>query len=373
MNEPGHIYILINPSMEGLVKIGKTTRVPDDRAKELSQATGVPTPFYVAFSIEVTDCHSAEDYVYSILEHNGFNRSPNREFFEIPLRSAIKVLMLAERELGRNHGGVQESGRDDEDEKLTLVENDEGQEPDDLAEEPGEPQHPGSFFMKKAANAFYGFDDEIKDEDEAIRLLYKAKALNHPGAFTALAHYYRDRPLFNGMWPDDKEGRRGFYEKAFQILKEGAQRGHARCYVEMAEMYNLGESNQHLRPDKDNAIKCWKKYFRSSSFVNDEDARCNYEGMDGSMGFPRAFHSDSYLCSCFRGSLSIDPDIRNILVPIRKEILEIIRRRIMDQETDLANKPSHTSTQPRLPGLPSDEERLQQERCFLLYADSVLR
>lgn len=50
MIEPGHIYILVNPSMEGLVKIGKTTRDPESRARELSQATGVPTPFYVAFS-----------------------------------------------------------------------------------------------------------------------------------------------------------------------------------------------------------------------------------------------------------------------------------------------------------------------------------
>ena len=99
MTEPGHIYILINPSIEGLVKIGKTTRDPKSRAKELSQATGVATPFYVAFSIEVADCHSAEEYVYAVLEHNGFNRSPNREFFEMPLQKAIEVLTLVQKEL----------------------------------------------------------------------------------------------------------------------------------------------------------------------------------------------------------------------------------------------------------------------------------
>jgi hypothetical protein len=72
MEEPGYIYIMINPSMEGLVKIGKTTREPEFRAKELSQATGVATPFYVAFSIFVVDCHSAEEFVHAILEHKGF-------------------------------------------------------------------------------------------------------------------------------------------------------------------------------------------------------------------------------------------------------------------------------------------------------------
>jgi hypothetical protein len=109
MNEPGHIYILVNPSMEGLVKIGKTTRDPESRAREVSQATGVPTPFYVAFSILVADCHSAEEYVYAILEHNGFKRSPNREFFQMPLRTAIEVLLVAEKELAVNAPGAQQA------------------------------------------------------------------------------------------------------------------------------------------------------------------------------------------------------------------------------------------------------------------------
>ena len=31
----GHIYILINASMPGLLKIGMTARTPDERAREL--------------------------------------------------------------------------------------------------------------------------------------------------------------------------------------------------------------------------------------------------------------------------------------------------------------------------------------------------
>ena len=34
MKEPGFIYILVNPSMDGFVKIGKTTREPEARAKD---------------------------------------------------------------------------------------------------------------------------------------------------------------------------------------------------------------------------------------------------------------------------------------------------------------------------------------------------
>lgn len=35
--------------MLGLLKIGHSTRPPDERAKELSSVTGVPAPFAVAF------------------------------------------------------------------------------------------------------------------------------------------------------------------------------------------------------------------------------------------------------------------------------------------------------------------------------------
>jgi len=45
---PGYVYILINPSLPDLIKIGKSVRDPRKRARELS-TTGVPAPFQVAF------------------------------------------------------------------------------------------------------------------------------------------------------------------------------------------------------------------------------------------------------------------------------------------------------------------------------------
>ncbi len=47
MSGNGYVYVLMNSSMRGLVKIGKTEREPEERAKELSASTGVPTPFMV--------------------------------------------------------------------------------------------------------------------------------------------------------------------------------------------------------------------------------------------------------------------------------------------------------------------------------------
>ena len=80
MSDPGYIYVLINPSMQGLVKIGKTTREPSDRAKELSAVTGIPTTFILVFDQYFDDCSRAEEYIHSLLERKNYRVSSNKEF-----------------------------------------------------------------------------------------------------------------------------------------------------------------------------------------------------------------------------------------------------------------------------------------------------
>ena len=96
MNKSGYVYALINQSLKGMVKIGKTRKMPDDRAKELSSSTGVPTPFFVAYKIFVYDCDQAEKYVHNLLSSKGIRVSKNREFFHIPLDEIIKIMVKAE-------------------------------------------------------------------------------------------------------------------------------------------------------------------------------------------------------------------------------------------------------------------------------------
>jgi hypothetical protein len=158
MKEPGYIYVLVNPSMEGLVKIGKTTRDPESRAKELSQATGVATPFYVAFNIYVPDCHSAEEFVHAILEHKGFRNTANREFFQMPLSQAIEVLLLAQKELEETGG---EHGRHESKDSENRTSEDSAVE--DIECE----KHPGREVFEQAIRIYYGEGDEIEDRDEA--------------------------------------------------------------------------------------------------------------------------------------------------------------------------------------------------------------
>jgi hypothetical protein len=97
MGEPGYIYILVNPSMGNLVKIGKTTRAPRTRIAELSSATGVPMPFTLAFDAYVEDCSRAETYVHARLEKDGYRVTANREFFNVDLSTAINVVLEAQK------------------------------------------------------------------------------------------------------------------------------------------------------------------------------------------------------------------------------------------------------------------------------------
>lgn len=88
----GYVYVMTNSSIEGQVKIGKTTRDPYERAKELSSATGIPTPFVVVFYKQFKDCHYAEKLIHQYLEKKGYRVSNNREFFCMSINEAIEVV-----------------------------------------------------------------------------------------------------------------------------------------------------------------------------------------------------------------------------------------------------------------------------------------
>jgi len=90
MNE-GIVYVLINPAMPGMVKIGKTGREVEARLNDL-YTTGVPLPFECAYAARVADMDKVE-----IAFHNAFGPyrvNPRREFFSIEPEQAIGLLDL---------------------------------------------------------------------------------------------------------------------------------------------------------------------------------------------------------------------------------------------------------------------------------------
>lgn len=87
---PGYVYILTNPSMPGLVKVGRTSREVDLRAEELWRHTGVPTPFDIYASEKTCDCVQLEAFIHGDLSKHRLNRS--REFFRVDPDEAQKKL-----------------------------------------------------------------------------------------------------------------------------------------------------------------------------------------------------------------------------------------------------------------------------------------
>ena len=90
----GYIYILINPSMQGVVKIGRTTRTTKDRISELSSHSGVPTPFELVYERQFNDCQVAEKEIHTRLTQ--YRLSRDREFFKMPTSDAVVALISLE-------------------------------------------------------------------------------------------------------------------------------------------------------------------------------------------------------------------------------------------------------------------------------------
>jgi T5orf172 domain len=76
------VYALTNEGMPGLVKVGFTDGCPYVRARQLSNATGVPHPFEVAWARECYAPRTVEFDVHQRLARYRVNR--RREFFACP-------------------------------------------------------------------------------------------------------------------------------------------------------------------------------------------------------------------------------------------------------------------------------------------------
>lgn len=85
---PGFVYILVNPAIPALVKIGRTIGQPELRAREVSRGTGVPAEYVVAWACPVDDCAVVERLIHDRLADHRYRT--NREFFELPVAEAIE-------------------------------------------------------------------------------------------------------------------------------------------------------------------------------------------------------------------------------------------------------------------------------------------
>tara|TARA_B110000046_G_scaffold168006_1_gene186086 strand:+ start:307 stop:771 length:465 start_codon:yes stop_codon:yes gene_type:complete len=84
------VYVLKNSSMPGLYKVGYTKLTPDERAKQLSNATGVPVPYEVAWAYRCYNGELLEGEVHHALKKYRVNNA--REFFQIDLESVKETV-----------------------------------------------------------------------------------------------------------------------------------------------------------------------------------------------------------------------------------------------------------------------------------------
>ncbi len=86
------VYVLSNPSSPGLLKIGYTKKLPEERAKQISSATGVALPYKVEWAYQCFNGEIVEREVHHKLKAQRINN--NKEFFQISLEEAKEVINL---------------------------------------------------------------------------------------------------------------------------------------------------------------------------------------------------------------------------------------------------------------------------------------
>lgn len=227
MSEPGYVYVMINPSYESMVKIGRSTRDPQTRAAELSASTGVPTPFIVAYHIFVADANYTEKLLHTLFEEKGYKISDNREFFSAPLNEVIKAMTALQNNYGPENQTITE-------ESTLVTSNDYDGSIADLI----------NSLEEDALRYEHGLDGYLEDYGEVINLYKKASKLGSSTAYFRLGEIYRDECDLTGFKN---------YQLALESYKKGIQAGSSECHAGMALLYL---ENGHL----ENMRKCWDKF-----------------------------------------------------------------------------------------------------------------
>lgn len=81
----GYVYIISNPAMPGIFKIGFTRKNPELRAKEFD-STGVPHPYVVEYEILVDEPHALEQRVHKSLRA----QREGKEWFRCSFTQAVQ-------------------------------------------------------------------------------------------------------------------------------------------------------------------------------------------------------------------------------------------------------------------------------------------
>jgi hypothetical protein len=84
------VYILTNPAIPGMLKIGYTKLDPFERASQISRGTGVPLGFDVEWAYKCFKGERIEQEVHKYFKKQRVNKQ--REFFKVSLEEAQQII-----------------------------------------------------------------------------------------------------------------------------------------------------------------------------------------------------------------------------------------------------------------------------------------
>lgn len=292
MREVGYLYALANSAMPNMIKVGKTTRSPEERAVELSRATGLPTPFIVVYEQLFADCSEAEFFVHAYLEAKGYRVADNREFFNAPVSMVVKAISLAPNAI-ENQLPNQEPEEDDD----LIGGSENSDELDDLSLDEEEVIEPWMSALQEAKNHYYGYDDYIEDRSEAMRWYKQAAKLGSLEAYGCIGKMY-----------ESGEGVREDKNKALEFFKEGARKGNVYCYWAMGMLF-LKEKNNP------NAEKCFSLFMKNKPKFLPDHQKLSVDQL-------RSVFSNSVFILGFSFNSIVSDILREFIVQNRAEICD---------------------------------------------------
>ena len=196
-----YVYVLINPALRGLLKIGRTSRSPEERAQELSTSTGVPQAFIVAYECIVSDGNAAEKLIHDELAREGYRINNSREFFEVPLKVAIKVIDRVCQSLPKTIDFIDNTQEEDEPEAFN--------------------------FLELGLASLTGTDTVLQNYEQAKKYFEKAVLVRDIAAYQYLADIH--------LWG---MGVKLNTVEAIRLLEEGGRRGNSHCFFKLWEIFS---------------------------------------------------------------------------------------------------------------------------------------
>lgn len=197
----GHIYILANAAVPGVMQIAKGAAMPTHAAKELTIPGGVPSEVFIVYEQFVDDADAVYQAIeLSVANGNLISCGVSGLVVKMEMSDVIKVVVSAVKNYSLRV--------DDPDLRWNSVLN------------------PWHELLQKGDEYYYGLGECFQDYAEALKLYREAATLDSPEAYKRLGDMY-----LHG------EGMAKNSAKAIENYKNGLRLGNYFCLLGLAQIF----------------------------------------------------------------------------------------------------------------------------------------